>query len=152
MVSFLGFEKHYSHLLARFVLLAWWIFGSTTLWQEFTNPKEGLEKSWSLPNQTSCTVPLLLIQSPCSITKVSQLNFLWLGYTGRTKVVLVESSYCKPLPPRILLSTWFWLGLPHHFAVVNSLGKFGEGNTKTQKHVPPIDERQKEWNREADQN
>ena len=30
---------------------------------------------------------------------------IMLYYTGRTKVMLLESSYCKPFPPRILLST-----------------------------------------------
>ena len=29
-------------------------------------------------------------------------------HSGRTKVMPVESWYCKPFPPRILLSTWFW--------------------------------------------
>ena len=34
------------------------------------------------------------------------------AYTGRAKVMLVESSYCKPFLPRILLSTWFWSDFP----------------------------------------
>ena len=113
-----------------------------------------------IPIQTECTVPLLFFSSlDCSFTADSKsvqhiesfsTKLPLIRTHHRTKVVLVESSYCKPLPPRILLSTWFWLGLPHHFSGVNSLFKFGEGNTKTCSTHWPKDK--KEWNREADQN
>ena len=116
MVSFLGFEKPVTYdflVLQSFVgkVCSFGLvdFGSTTLWQEFTNPKEGLEKSWSLPSQTSCTLYLW-----ANISKITiDLLLVWSSHYGnfllpaKLRTCLEGFSFTFKVKVGHLVMIWF---------------------------------------------